>query len=305
MGQTVTTIKSVDLTGKVAIVTGANVGLGFVTARELAKSKAHVFLACRNTENGITACNKIKELLGPDAKVEALPLDLGSLKSVRECAQTFRDKKLPLHILINNAGIMNVPHSLTVDGIESQFGVNHIGHFLLTMSLLDIIKASAPSRIVNLSSMAHSFGSFNWEDINLQKSYYSWTAYGRSKLANVLFTYELADRLKGTGVTCNAVHPGYVKTELARHMGSLADYAAQLFAKTVDVGALTQLYVATDPDLESVTHKYFANCAIKGSSSASENKDSQKKLWEVSLQLTGLNKEEVENKLQENTKEEQ
>jgi len=295
MGSLVSVPEDISLDGKIAIVTGANTGVGFATTKDLARRKGHVILACRRPEEGKKAVERVKtelktsnpSLTDEDIKVEYMPLDLGSLKSVREFASSFLAKDIPLHYLINNAGIMNTPYGLTEDGFESQFGVNHLGHFLLTNLLLDKLKSSAPSKIINLSSMAHAYGTIKFDDLKSEKSYSSWGAYSQSKIANVLFTFELARRLEGTGVTCNAVHPGFVATDLARHSGRFIG-AMQIFGRTPEKGAMTTLYAALHPDVNKVTGEYFADTAVTPAVAYSHDKEVQKKLWEVSEELVGL-----------------
>lgn len=207
----------------------------------------------------------------------------------------FLQEEKRLDILINNAGVMAMPKSLTKDGFEMQLGVNHLGHFLLTNLLLDTLKASAPSRIVVVSSLAHKFGAINKDDLNSEKSYNKYKAYSQSKLANVLFTRELARRLRGTGVTVNAVHPGVVKTELGRHL--VKSYVRRAiepivyFAfKTPRSGSQTQLMVALDADLKTITGKYFADCQIKGEAKSGSKDDDELAgwLWKISEEWTKL-----------------
>jgi len=291
-------IKPVDLKGKVALVTGANTGIGYITCREIAKMGAHVFMACRSKERAEEAIQKLKaEIPGANLNVEFIPLDLNSLASVQQCAEEFKQKKLPLHILVNNAGVMALPNlEHTVDGIEKQFGINHVGHFQLTQLLLPVIKSSAstefPARIVNLSSMAHTRGTINWDDLFFKNGGYSaFGAYSQSKLANVLFTVELQRRLdeEKANVTTYAVHPGWVQTELTRNMSysGLIDTVANVVAKTPEDGALTSIKVATDPLVvgKEFAGKYWADCAIKEPAKQATSIDDAKKLWNVTEQL--------------------
>jgi len=287
-----------DLQGKVAIVTGSNTGLGFVTAKELARMGAKVIVAGRDPKRCEEAVQKIKTELGSTAQLEFIPLDLGSLKSVREFAETFKQGNQHLHILVNNAGVMAIPtRETTVDGFERQIGTNHLGHFLLTNLLLDVIKASAPARIVNLSSYGHTMADLQFDDLMFEKTTYGpWVAYGNSKLANILFTKELARRLEGAQIEVNAVHPGYVNTELARGVSGVLGSAIRgiggiLFGRTPEEGAKTQILVAISPDLKGVTGKYFSDCREKAPSPAACDVETAKKLWEVSEKLTGLSKE--------------
>ncbi|XP_058386262.1 retinol dehydrogenase 13 isoform X3 [Diceros bicornis minor] len=204
---------------KTVIVTGANTGIGKQTALELAKRGGNIILACRDMEKCEAAAKDIRrETL--NHHVNARHLDLASLKSIREFAAKIIEEEDQLHVLVNNAAVMRCPHWTTEDGFEMQFGVNYMGHFLLTNLLLDKLKASAPSRIINLSSLAHVAGHIDFDDLNWEKRKYDTkAAYCQSKLAIVLFTKELSRQLQGTGVTVNALHPGVARTELGRHTG--------------------------------------------------------------------------------------
>lgn len=206
----------------------------------------------------------------------------------------FLQEEKRLDILINNAGVMAMPKALTKDGFEMQLGVNHLGHFLLTNLLLDILKTSAPSRIIVLSSLAHKYGEINRDDLNSEKAYNKYKAYSQSKLANILFTQELARRLKGTGVTVNCVHPGVVKTDLGRHLvhsyvKKLIDPFTYYFFKTAKSGAQTTLRLAVDPELEKITGQYFADCKPQQvRPSACRNNGDAEWLWKESEQMTKL-----------------
>lgn len=206
----------------------------------------------------------------------------------------FLQEEKRLDILINNAGVMAMPRGVTKDGFEMQLGVNHLGHFLLTNLLLDILKASAPSRIIVLSSLAHKYGEINRDDLNSEKLYNKYTAYSQSKLANILFTQELARRLKGTCVTVNCVHPGIVKTDLGRHLvhsyvKKLIDPFTYYFFKTAKSGAQTTIMLAVEPELEKVSGQYFADCrAQKVAPSARRNNNDAEWLWKESEKLTKL-----------------
>ncbi|CAG8784341.1 21460_t:CDS:2 [Cetraspora pellucida] len=283
-----------DLSGKVAIVTGGNTGIGIVTARELARKNAHVFVASRNKERGESAVELIKKDTNKDS-VEFLQLDLTSLNAVKHAAETFLARKLPLHILVNNAGIMATPFEQTQDGIQDQFGVNHIGHFLFTLLLLPTIKASAPSRIVNVSSYGHNIvpsDGIEFDKLNDPNAHTAFQRYGQSKLANILFTLELNKRLSETNVYCNSVHPGSINTELTR--GIVDNWGSwikpilsviNLFLLTPDDGALTQLYCATSPEIEEKNYrgKYFIPFGELGETSDhAKNEEMAKKLWDFS-----------------------
>lgn len=258
--------KPTRLDGKVVVITGANTGIGKETAVDLARRGAKVYMACRSVERGEEALKEVIER-SRSSDVYFKPLDLASLKSVREFAAAFIAEEKRLDILINNAGIMACPKSLTEDGFEMQIGVNHMGHFLLTNLLLDMIVKSAPSRIVNVSSVAHKYGKINKDDLNSEKSYNPITAYSQSKLANVLFTRELARKLQDTGVSVYSLHPGVINTELGRHLGDSLCVALSakitkpiswVLNKTPKAGAQTTITVAVDPDLEHVTGEYFS-----------------------------------------------
>jgi NAD(P)-dependent dehydrogenase (short-subunit alcohol dehydrogenase family) len=288
-----------DLTGKVAIVTGANTGIGYVSARELARKGAKVVVAARSEDRGKDAVKRIqqelKDVPGAANRVEFLKLDLGSFNSVRGFVWQFKKRYSSLDILLNNAGIMAVPQpELTVDGFESQIGVNHLGHFLLTKLLLSMLKNSK-GRVVSVSSLAHIIGDIRLESFRNVSKYDPWAAYGQSKLANVLFCNEFTRRMEGTGVTCNSLHPGSIRTELTRHVEkSMSDMAVAIgevltvpFLMNPDDGALTQLYVATAPELAGVSGEYFTPTAAKGRATArGRNATLAKLLWEESERLT-------------------
>jgi len=294
-----------DLTGKVAIVTGANTGIGKVTARELARRGAHVVVAARSEQKGVAAVEEILNEVGDDKRVTFLPLDLASFDSVRAFAKAFLARDLPLHILVLNAGVMMCPYGETADGLENQIGTNHVGHFLLTELLEEKLVASVPSRVVVLSSKAHE-KPYEPEGIRFQQfasdeGYDPQAAYGQSKLANVLFSNALARRLAGRGVYVNACHPGIVATELSRHLRDRIDalrygWALRLVLETLvgpsmftpDGGALTQLFLATDPSIEAdnITGRYYEPVAYPYTPSAHAlNTTLQDALWEHTAKL--------------------
>jgi len=213
------------------------------------------------------------------------------LNPLENLVKNFFKKNLPIHILVANAAVMACPQGKTKDGFETQFGTNHLGHFLLINLLLDKIKQSAPSRIVAVSSLGHKFGAMDFEDLNWERStYWAWSAYGRSKLANILFTRQLAANLQGTNVTANCLHPGSIPTELQRHMsvGSIFNFVGKPFMKSIPQGAATQVYCATAPELVDITGKYFEDCNINESSAAGQNMEDAKKLWDISVKFVGL-----------------
>ncbi|XP_017145786.2 retinol dehydrogenase 12-like isoform X2 [Drosophila miranda] len=282
--------KETDETNKVFIVTGSNNGIGKETVRELAKRGATVYMACRVMKK----CEEAREEIVLETKNKYVYCRECDLDSIRNFVAAFKREQKTLNILINNAGVMRCPRSLTKDGFEMQLGVNHMGHYLLTTLLLDLLKNSTPSRIVNLSSLAHTRGEINTGDLNSEKSYDEGKAYSQSKLANVLFTRELARRLAGTGVTANALHPGVLDTELFRHMSFFSNFFAELFVKpllwpfvkTAANGAQTSLYAALDPDLELVSGEYFSDGQPKEVAPAGTDTQTAKWLWAVSEKWT-------------------
>lgn len=278
--------------GKVVLITGATNGIGKAAALELAKMGATLVLVGRKPAKTQETVADIKAKSG-NANVEYLLADLSSMAEVRKLADAFKSKHARLDVLINNAGGLFAAREETVDGYEMTFGFNHLSYFLLTNLLLDTLKASAPSRIVNVSSDAHNMGSMNFADLQSENGYSmgGWRAYGQSKLANVLFTYELARRLTGTGVTANVLHPGFVATGFGRNRPGLMDLGmrvAHLFAITPEQGAETIVKLAAAPEVEGVTGKYWDKGRAVGSSKKSYDLEAAQRLWKVSEELTGL-----------------
>jgi NAD(P)-dependent dehydrogenase (short-subunit alcohol dehydrogenase family) len=271
--------------GKICMVTGANSGIGKETAVGLAKQGATVVMVCRDATKGEAALKEIKERTGNSA-IELLLADLSSQQAIRNLVTDFKNKYSKLHVLINNAGVVLSRRILTIDGIETQFAVNHLAPFLLTNLLLDVLKASAPARVVNLSSGIHKGATI--DDLQSEKKYSAFSAYGKSKLALTLFTYELARRLKGSGVTVNAVHPGVVKTNLGRDMNWFSRGFTKVFFKSPVKGATTSIYVASSPEIEGITGKYFANKKETPSSKLSYDETAAKQIWDLSAKLTHL-----------------
>lgn len=266
------------------IVTGASSGIGKATARGLLRLGATVVLACRGIQKGEDARAEIARGI-PDPKAEVMRLDLASLESVRAFARDFTSRYPRLDVLLNNAGVFTRGRSLTVDGLETQFQVNYLSQFLLTHLLLDTLKASAPSRIVNIASQAHQSARMDFEDLQGERRYSGFEAYNRSKLALVLFTHELARRLEGTGVTVNCVHPGVIRTSLGKGEYPRGFDVIRLFLKRPEKGAETSLYVATSPALEGVTGKYFAKSAEVRFSPASYDTALARRLWDATAAI--------------------
>ncbi|MEO8458226.1 MAG: oxidoreductase [Chloroflexota bacterium] len=286
--------------GRTAVVTGANSGLGLITARELARAGATVVMACRNATKTQEAVQEIGAAI-PSAKLEIMTLDLGSLASVRAFAEEFLAKHDRLDLLINNAGVMAPPRRETADGFELQFGTNHLGHFALTGLLIERMKGREGARVVTVSSGAHRMGHMKFDDLQATKKYARWAAYGQSKLSNLLFAFELDRRLRAAGspVRSLAAHPGYSATNLQSAPAPALDRAlmkfTNLIAQSANMGALPQLYAATEPGLEGGIYigpdGFFEQRGHPKKVQAKAeayNEDDAAKLWSVSEQLTGV-----------------
>ncbi len=283
-----------NMQGKICMVTGANSGIGKVTALELAKMGATVVMVCRNRAKGEETQREIQQQSGNDA-VDLMIADLSSQQAIRQLAQEFQQRYSHLHVLVNNAGGAVPQRQMSVDGIEMTFAVNYLASFLLTNLLLDTIQASAPARIINVSSDAQT-NSIDLNDLQRTKKYRIFQVYGQAKTALVLFTYALAQKLAGTGVTVNALHPGVVATNFMDHA---VPPFAQPFARPLisifkrfliqsEEGAKTTLYLATSPEVEGVTGKYFDKCKEKPSVPISYDKSLQQQIWDIGEKLTGL-----------------
>ncbi len=279
-----------SMQGKTVLITGANSGIGKETAVTLARAGATVVFTSRDPKKGEQAAADIRERSGAD--VALMPLDLASFPSIRALADGFLQRYDELHVLINNAGLILTERAETEQGFESTFGVSHLGHFLLTQLLLDRVKASAPARIINVASRAHRFarGGLDFDDLQLTKSYGGMQAYGRSKLANIYFTHELARRLEGSGVTVNAVHPGGVATGFARDGDVRAPFSwlftlAKPFLRSPEKGAQTSIFLASSPELDGVTGKYFADSKEEQPTSVAQDDEAARRLWAASEQL--------------------
>ena len=294
-----TTADIPNQTGRTAVITGANTGLGYETAAALAAKGAHVVLAVRNLEKGKEAARGIEQAT-PDAQVQLQELDLTSLDSIRAAADELRATYGSIDLLINNAGVMFTPKSTTKDGFELQFGTNHLGHFAFTNLLLDRVLAAQGSRVVTVSSVGHRFArrGIRFEDLQWERSYSRVGAYGQAKLANLLFTYELQRRLTGTNTIAVAAHPGGSRTELTRNLpplvGAVTKLAEPLF-QSADMGALPTLRAATDPGV--LGGQYYGPDGfgeqrgypkVVASSTASHDTDAQRRLWTVSEELTSV-----------------
>uniref|UniRef100_A0A7C4KHI3 SDR family oxidoreductase n=1 Tax=Anaerolinea thermolimosa TaxID=229919 RepID=A0A7C4KHI3_9CHLR len=282
--------ESSDLTGKVILITGATDGIGKHTAENLARMGAHVVIIGRNAQKTESVVEAIRESSG-NPSVDYLVGDLSAQREVRRLADEFRTRFGKLHVLINNAGALFMQRQLSPDGLEMTFALNHLAYFLLTLLLTDLLMASAPARVVNVSSAAHRNATLDLNDLQNEISYSGWKAYARSKLANLYFTYELARRLEGSRVTANALHPGFVATHFGRSNGGIFRPLFRLFqvaAISPEEGARTSVYLASSPEVEGVSGKYFERCKIVPSSPESYNAATARHLWDLSLQFVGL-----------------
>ncbi|HXF41883.1 MAG TPA: SDR family oxidoreductase [Blastocatellia bacterium] len=280
-----------NMTGKVCVVTGANAGIGKETAIGLAKLGATVVMVCRDAGRTEKALSEIKRKSASD-RVELMICDLASQKSIRRFADEFKQQHDRLDVLVNNAGVFLRQRSLTEDGIESTFAINHLGYFLVTNLLLDLMKKSAPSRVVNVASTAHKYGKLDVNAWPTGREYSAFAAYANSKLANVLFTYQLARRLEGTGVTANCLHPGAVASNLFRGLPAVLEALIRLVTISPERGARTSIYLASSPDVQGISGKYFARRRPEKSSEASYDLEAARRLWEVSEEVTGSLREQ-------------
>jgi NAD(P)-dependent dehydrogenase (short-subunit alcohol dehydrogenase family) len=296
-----TTEQIPDQNGRVAIVTGANSGLGLVAARELSRHGAHVVLACRNIAKGEAAVSEI-EAASPGARVELASLDLSSLASVKEFAASYLAGHDGLDLLINNAGLMAPPRGETADGFELQLGTNHLGHFALTGHLIGAMEGRPDARVVALSSIAHRTGKIKFDDLQSERRYSRWRAYGQSKLADLMTALELDRRLRAAGSTVKSIaaHPGYSATNLQSAAPPLIDRAVMkvtnaIAAQSADAGALATLYAATNPDLQGGEFvgpdglfELRGHPHVVTPNRSARDQDVAARLWGVSEELTGV-----------------
>jgi NAD(P)-dependent dehydrogenase (short-subunit alcohol dehydrogenase family) len=282
--------RSDAMQGRICLVTGSTSGIGKATALGLAKLGATVIVVGRDRDRGSAAVAEISAASG-NPNVDLLLADLSSQASVRQLARDVQSRYPNLHVLVNNAGGVYSQRSETVDGIETTFAINHLAYFLLTNLLLDLLKASAPARIVNVTSTAEARGSIDFEDLQGKRQYRAFPAYAQSKLANVMFTYELADRLAGTGVIVNCVHPGMVASGFGQNNSGWMRLGINLmrpFMKSPAQGARTPIYVASSPDVAGLSGKYFMDRKAVRSSRSSYDAAIRHRLWQISAQMTGL-----------------
>lgn len=277
---------------KTVLVTGATDGIGKETARRLAERGARVFIAGRNAEKGAAAVRDIATNTGTD-QAEFLQADLSVQADVRGLAKAVKQRTNRLDVLVNNAGVIMFRREETRDGIEMTFGLNHLNYFLLTHELLDLLKASAPARIVSVASIAHRRAMLDFNDLQLSRGFGAWKAYSRSKLANIMFTYALARRLEGTGVTANCLHPGFVSSHFGQNGRFLARTGMALamrFGNAISVaqGAQTSVYLASAPEVTSQSGLYFDEGKAVKSNHASYDRHTQEKLWGISAKMVSL-----------------
>ena len=278
---------------KTVLITGANSGTGKWTSIELAKMGAHIVMLCRNKSRGENALKEIKLISGSN-NIDLMICDLADIGSIIKFCDKFKAKYTKLDVLINNAGVILPKRELSKNGYELLFGVNHLGHFLLTNLLLDLLVKSEPSRIIVVSSGAHKIGRIHFNDINLENNWNMVKSYSQSKLANILFTYELSRRLVNTKVTVNALHPGTIKSNFAINrdtgFGKYIMKSLRPFFKTAKKASETAVYLASSMEVEGITGKYFVKSKISTSSSLSHEDEVAKKLWKISKEMTNEQK---------------
>ncbi|MFX1589722.1 MAG: SDR family oxidoreductase [Promethearchaeota archaeon] len=274
--------------GKICMITGANSGIGKATAMGLAKMGATIIMVGRDEKRCEEAQKEIIEKT-KNKNIDIIICDLSSQQQIHNLVKDFNQKYQNLHVLINNAGIVLKNRSVNADGLEMNFAVNYLAPFLLTNLLLETLKKSAPSRVINVSSGVHKRVSLDFGDLQSEKKYSSFGTYGKSKLALLLFTYELSRKLKDFDVTVNALHPGVVKSNLGRDQPAFSRWFQNVFFKSPERGAETSIYLASSPVVEGITGKYFINKRPAKSSIESYNKENAKKLWDISIKLAKLN----------------
>ncbi len=280
---------------KTCLVTGANSGIGRAIATGLAEQGARVIMVCRDRGRGEAAREAIRVATGNEA-IDLLLADLSRQREIRRLGEEIHERYDRLDVLINNAGLISRRRQVTEDGLEMQLAVNHLAYFLLTHLLMDLLRASAPARIINVASTGHSRGVIDFDNLQGERRYRAWQTYMNTKLANVLFTYELARRLEGSGITANCVGPGVTFSGLMRRYSRTLDLVWRLlhrFFKPPELSADNPVYLATAPEMEAVTGRYFRYRKAIGTSERSYDRDLQRRLWEVSADLTGVDPEGI------------
>ena len=279
-----------DIKDKNVLITGATSGIGRAAAVNLSSIGANIYFVARDESKAKLLVDDINKISGK----EAIPIiaDLSSQSDIRKAAQKFNKLNLPLHVLLNNAGLINKERKETVDGLEEVFAINHLAYFLLTMLLIDRLKEASNSRIVNVSSGAHAFvKGFNFEDYQAKNTYKPFQVYGYSKLANILFTKKLSDILKEDNITVNCLHPGVVGTSFGQNNGNLQKilfYIAKPFMRSSEKGAETSIYLCSSSDVSDISGEYFYNCKLAKTTKWAQSQDDADRLWDLSKDLTGL-----------------
>ena len=283
-------VMSFEIKNKNVLITGATSGIGEATAIDLAKKGANIFFIARNNLKAQNLSDKIEFISGKRPKF--FIADLASLKNIKESALEFISLDIPLHVLLNNAGLINNNRKETVDGFEEVFSINHLAYFYLTHLLLDKLKEGTPSRIINVSSGAHAFvRGFNFDDVNSLKEYKPFKVYGYSKLANILFTKKLSQVLENENIIVNCLHPGVVGTGFGQNNGIFSKILFNLskpFMRSSEKGAETSIYLCSSPDVSDVSGQYFYNCKIAKTTSWANNQEDADRLWDLSKELTGI-----------------
>ena len=281
---------SFEIKNKNVLITGATSGIGEATAIDLAKKGANIFFIARNNLKAQNLSDKIEFISGKRPKF--FIADLASLKNIKESALEFISLDIPLHVLLNNAGLINNNRKETVDGFEEVFSINHLAYFYLTHLLLDKLKEGTPSRIINVSSGAHAFvKGFNFDDVNSLKEYKPFKVYGYSKLANILFTKKLSQVLENENIIVNCLHPGVVGTSFGQNNGIFSKILFNLskpFMRSSEKGAETSIYLCSSPDVSDVSGQYFYNCKIAKTTTWANNQEDADRLWNLSKELTGI-----------------
>ncbi len=281
---------SFEIKNKNVLITGATSGIGEATAIDLAKKGANIFFIARNNLKAQNLSDKIEFISGKRSKF--FIADLASLKNIKDSALEFISLDIPLHVLLNNAGLINNNRKETVDGLEEVFSINHLAYFYLTYLLLDKLKEGRPSRIINVSSGAHAFvKGFNFDDVNSLKEYKPFKVYGYSKLANILFTKKLSQVLENENITVNCLHPGVVGTGFGQNNGVFSKILFNLskpFMRSSEKGAETSIYLCSSPDVSDVSGQYFYNCKIAKTTSWANKQEDADRLWDLSKELTGI-----------------
>ena len=280
-----------NLQGKVCLITGATNGIGEEAAKQIALMGAEIVFIARNPVKANELNKTLKSLTGKEST--SIIADLSSQLEVKRAADKFLSLNKPLHILLNNAGIMNTSRKETIDGLEEVFSVNHLAYYSLTLLLMDKLIANGPGRIVNVASGAHMFiKEMNFDDLQSEKEYKTMRVYGQSKLANILFTRELSEKLEGKGITVNCLHPGFVNTGIGSNnsptLGRILMAMARPFSRKTDKGAETSIYLCVSPEVEGISGEYYIDCEVSKISGAARSKDNAEKLWNISSELTGI-----------------